>query len=124
MSAGRLVFDDPTMACNEPERRTKRSDEPRKALALFLASARERMGVPALAVSTGDGWLVAGAGDGAILLAALGAQVTTGACSSQDVSISKLGLGSGDYVVSALAGAKAPRPSLAEVGDGVRRILS
>ncbi len=78
------------------------------------------MGVHALAVSTPSGWLVAGAGDGAILVAALGVDVDAGLCKSAEVVTSKIEVGSRAYVVAALGRAEA----LASVTEGVRRILS
>lgn len=47
----------------KPERRTRRSQQAHLALNLFLESLREREGLEALAVTTEDGFLVAGAGD-------------------------------------------------------------
>jgi len=110
------VFDDGGVE----ERRVRRSDEPRRALGLFLDLSRKRIGVHALSVSTPGGWLVAGAGDGAILVAALAVSVDAGLCESADVSVSKLAVGSDAYVVAALGRTEA----LASVSDGVRRILS
>jgi hypothetical protein len=110
------VFDDGGVE----ERRVRRSDEPRKALGLFLDVARKRLGVHALSVSTPGGWLVAGAGDGAILVAALAVNVDAGLCKSAEVSISKLEVGREEYVVAALGRTK----GLVAVSDGVRRILS
>lgn len=44
------------------ERRHRRSDQAHKALTLFLESLREKAGLTAIALSTPDGLLVAGAG--------------------------------------------------------------
>ena len=46
----------------KPERRKRRSEEAHLALNLYLESIREREGFKALAVTTDDGFLVAGAG--------------------------------------------------------------
>ncbi|MCA2977393.1 MAG: hypothetical protein INH41_31105 [Myxococcaceae bacterium] len=46
----------------QPERRTRRSSEAHRALSLFLEAVRTRESVEALAVTTEDGLLVAGAG--------------------------------------------------------------
>jgi len=45
------------------ERRTQRSEKAHLALNLFLESMREREGIEALAVTTEDGFLVAGVGE-------------------------------------------------------------
>jgi hypothetical protein len=98
------------------ERRVRRSAEPRKALKLLLEAARERLALHAVAVSTRSGWLVAGSGEGAILLAALGARTSVGEHGS--VSIAKLDEG---HLLTALgAGAK----PLDDLTAGVRRILA
>lgn len=56
------------------ERRTRRSDKAHLALNLFLESLREREGIGAVAVTTEDGFLVAGAGNGDVeWMGALGA---------------------------------------------------
>jgi hypothetical protein len=78
------------------------------------------MGVHALAVSTPCGWLVAGAGDGAILVAALGVNIDRELYRSAEVCTSTVEVGDRAYVVASLGGAEA----LTSVGDGVRRILS
>ena len=46
-----------------PERRNQRSEKAHLALNLFLESMREREGLEALAVTTEDGFLVAGVGE-------------------------------------------------------------
>jgi hypothetical protein len=59
---------------NSPERRKRRSHEAHRALTLFLESLRERENIDALAVTTEDGLLVAGAGkDDVEWMGALGA---------------------------------------------------
>ncbi len=105
------------------ERRMRRSEQPEKALALFLESSRKRLGVHALTVATSDGRLVAGSGEGALLVAALGAKVDTGDRASEamakQVAVWSLSVGSARYVISSLGAVFS-----ADIGDGVRRILS
>ncbi len=104
----------------EQERRVRRAEQPEKALALFLESSRKRLGVHALTVATSEGRLVAGSGDGAILVAALGAKVDAGEYRKDDrVAVWSLSIGSKRYVISSLGAVFS-----AEIGDGVRRILS
>lgn len=107
----------------EEERRVRRSEQPEKALALFLESSRRRLGVHALTVATGDGRLVAGSGDGAILVAALGAKVDAGEPTSakvaEQVAVWSMSVGARRYVISSLGAVFS-----ADIGDGVRRILS
>jgi predicted regulator of Ras-like GTPase activity (Roadblock/LC7/MglB family) len=47
----------------KPERRNRRSEKAHLALNMFLESLREREGIEALAVTTADGFLVAGVGE-------------------------------------------------------------
>lgn len=47
----------------KPERRTRRSEKAHLALNLFLESVRKAEGIEALAVTTEDGFLVAGVGE-------------------------------------------------------------
>lgn len=47
----------------KPERRNRRSEKAHLALNLFLESLREREGIEAVAVTTEDGFLVAGVGE-------------------------------------------------------------
>ena len=47
----------------KPERRLGRSEEAHKALNLFLDSVRRQEGADAVAVTTADGFLVAGVGE-------------------------------------------------------------
>ena len=47
----------------KPERRNQRSEKAHLALNLFLESMRAREGIEALAVTTEDGFLVAGVGE-------------------------------------------------------------
>lgn len=56
------------------ERRVRRSEKSHQALNLFLESLREREGIGAMAVTTEDGFLVAGAGNADVeWMGALGA---------------------------------------------------
>ncbi|MGV3624505.1 MAG: hypothetical protein ACO1OB_27040 [Archangium sp.] len=56
------------------ERRVRRSEQSHQALNLFLESLREREGINSVAVTTEDGFLVAGAGNGDVeWMGALGA---------------------------------------------------
>ena len=116
LSARARVFDDRVME----ERRVHRCEQPERALALFLDSSRKRLGVHALTVATSDGRLVAGAGDGAHLVAALGAKVDAGEMRRDDrVAVWSLSIGVKRYVIASLGAVFS-----ADVGDGVRRILS
>lgn len=57
-----------------PERRNRRSGQAHLALNLFLESLREREGIEAMAVTTEDGFLVAGVGEADVeWMGALGA---------------------------------------------------
>lgn len=47
----------------KPERRNRRSEKAHLALNMFLESLREREGIEAVAVTTADGFLVAGVGE-------------------------------------------------------------
>ncbi len=60
------------------ERRYRRSEKAHEALALFLESLREKVGLCAVALTTHDGLLVAGAGRGVDLewMGAVGAAST------------------------------------------------
>ncbi len=97
------------------DRRVKRMTEPCRALSLFLASCRARTGAHALAVSTRDGRLVAGSGDGALLLAVLAARAAAGGPTPESLAVSRCGR----YVIASLGEAIAD-----DVAAGVSRILS
>lgn len=77
------------------------------------------MGAHALAVSTSNGWLVAGAGDGAWLVAALATRGLK-SCAEPPVSRLTVAAGNDEYVVCALGDATT---ALSDVANGVRRIL-
>jgi hypothetical protein len=118
------AFDDRFIMIEErvmgEERRMRRSESPEKALAMFLESSRKRLGVHALTVATSEGRLVAGSGDGALLVAALGAKVDAGEMRKDErVAVWSLSIGTKRYVIASLGSVFS-----AEVGDGVRRILS
>jgi hypothetical protein len=101
------------------ERRSRRSVVPHEALSMFLASSRKRLGAHALAVGTGGGRLVAGSGDGAHLVAVMGARIAAGGSAPCDVAVSRLRVGPTRYVVAALGHALDD-----EVAAGIERILS
>lgn len=82
---------------------------------MFLASCRARTGAHALAVSTRDGRLVAGSGEGAHLVAVLGARVAAGGPVPDTLAVSWCGR----YVIASLGEALAD-----DVAAGVKRILS
>ena len=86
---------------------------------MFLSESRKRLGAHALAVSTGSGRLVAGSGDGALLVAVAGARVAAGGSAPCDVAVSRLRVGDERYVVASLG-----RAIDDDVAAGVRRILS
>jgi hypothetical protein len=101
------------------DRRTRRSEVPHQALTMFLSACRTRLGAHALAVATGGGRLVAGSGDGALLVAVVGARVAAGGSSPCDVAVSRVRVGPDRYVVAALGNALDP-----DVAAGVQRILA
>lgn len=105
------------------DRRCQRSCNPREALALFLDAERKRLGVRALTVSTEGGELIAGAGIGLRRVASVGAKADhegqeTGLL-SQSVATWRLRIGDEHLVVTSLG-----RKMTADLGEGVRRILS
>ncbi len=97
------------------DRRVKRTTEPRKALTMFLTSCRARTGAHALAVSTRDGHLVAGSGEGALLVAVLAARAAAGGPMHESLAVSRCGR----YVIASLGEAIDD-----DVAAGVSRILS
>ncbi len=101
------------------ERRTRRSEEPQRALAIFLSSCRARLGSHALAVGTGGGALVAGSGDGALLVALVGARVAAGDRAPDTFAVCRVRVGERRYVISSLGHAIDDA-----VAAGVERILS
>lgn len=86
---------------------------------MFLSSSRARLGAHALAVGTGGGRLLAGSGDGAHLVAVMGARVAAGGNAPCDVAVFRVSVGADRYVVSSLG-----RALDDEVAAGIRRILA
>lgn len=69
----------------KPERRNRRSGQAHLALNLFLESLREREGIEAMAVTTEDGFLVAGVGEADVeWMGALGASSKRSTLSWED----------------------------------------
>jgi hypothetical protein len=97
------------------DRRVRRTTEPKRALAMFLSSCRQRNGADVIAVSTLTGRLVAGAGDGALLVAVLAARVAAGGERHESLAVARCG----GYVIASMGRAVSD-----DVADGVRRILS
>jgi len=71
-----------------------------------------------LAVGTGGGRLVAGSGDGAHLVAVVGARVAAGGDALCEIAVSRVRVGRERFVVSSVG-----RPLDDEVAAGIRRIL-
>src|SRR4051812_25672455 len=97
------------------ERRVRRTEDPKRALSMFLASCRAQTGAHAIAVATRDGRLVAGAGDGALLVAVMAARAAAGGDVPQSLAVSRCGR----YVIASLGEALD-----ASIAAGVTRILS
>jgi hypothetical protein len=97
------------------ERRLRRTEEPKRALAMFLFSCRRQSGADVLAVSTRDGRLVAGSGEGALLVAVMAARVAAGGVGPELLAVSRCG----GYVIASFG-----RAVTDEVAAGVKRILS
>jgi hypothetical protein len=97
------------------ERRVRRTDDPKRALAMFLSSRRAETGAHAIAVATRDGRLVAGAGDGALLVAVMAARAAAGGEVPETLAVSRCGR----YVIASLGEALDER-----ITAGVTRILS
>lgn len=105
------------------DRRKQRSTDPREALVLFLDAQRKRLGVRAITVSDERGELIAGSGVGVQRVASVGAKVDEAADDtgllSQSVATWRLRVGDDQLVVTSLG-----RRMTADLGDGVRRILT
>jgi hypothetical protein len=105
------------------ERRIRRSPDPSEALSLFLDSARKRLRVRAITVSTQQGELIAGAGIGLQRVAAIGAKVDCGVDSpallTRSIATWRIQVGERRLLVTSLG-----RRMTADLGEGVRRILS
>jgi hypothetical protein len=107
------------------DRRVRRTDDPRRALSMALASSRRRTGAEVVAVGTCDGRLVAGSGEGALLVAVLGARVAASESAPglrpatgqrpDALAVSRCG----DYVIASVGVAV-----MDDVTAAVRRILS
>ncbi len=101
------------------DRRVRRTDDPQRALALLLSAHRVREGAHTIAVSNSDGALLAGAGDGAILIAALAAKIDAGENTGVSIAVQRVQIGERRFVVASLGA-----PIGDDVESGVRRILS
>jgi len=97
------------------DRRTRRTSEPKRALAMFLSSCRQKNGADVIAVSTLNGRLIAGAGEGALLVAVLAARVAAGGQRHEALAVSRCGA----YVIASMGRAVSD-----DVTAGVKRILS
>ena len=97
----------------------QRTEDPRRALGMFLSSCRARLGAHALAVGTGGGQLVAGSGDGALLVALVGARVAAGGQRPEGMAVCRMKVGERRYVITSLG-----NPLDDYVAAGVERILS
>ena len=82
---------------------------------MFLSSCRQKSGADVIAVSTRDGRLVAGAGEGALLVAVLAARVAAGGEQPESLAVSRCG----SYVIASIGRAVSD-----DVAAGVKRILS
>lgn len=100
------------------DRRHRRSDQPQRALSFFLSSSRARLGAHALTVGTRGGQLVAGSGDGAILVALVGARVAAGGSAPDAMAICPIRVGANRYVITSLG-----NPIDDHIAAGVERIL-
>ena len=114
MASAAASFDDLRVMLSS-ERRMRRVSEPKRALAMFLSSCRQRNGADVIAVSTRDGRLVAGAGEGALLVAVLAARVAAGGERHESLAVARCG----SYVIASMG-----RAVTDDVADGVKRILS
>ncbi len=99
------------------ERRHRRSDYPAEAMQLFLAAHRDRLRVRTLVAMTGDGHVLASAGDAPESVASA---ITAGAAEVAGAALATWRLqAGGDQVVIGSWGGQLS----CELGDGVRRIL-
>lgn len=114
MPAAGTSFDDLRVMLSS-DRRVWRVSEPKRALAMFLSSCRARNGADVIAVSTRDGRLVAGAGEGALLVAVMAARVAAGGEGHEALAV----LRCGGYVIASMG-----RGVSDDVTAGVKRILS
>jgi hypothetical protein len=107
-------------------RRELRSTSPLKALSLFLAERRVRLGAEALVVATDDGLMVSGVGAGDLeLLAAASALESTGSngrqhlASDMKLNHASILIGDSRIVIATLGAAHSE-----SVSAGVSRILA
>jgi hypothetical protein len=114
LAPARASFDDRGVMLSS-ERRVRRVNEPKRALAMFLSSCRQKNGADVIAVSTRDGRLVAGAGEGALLVAVLAARIAAGGDGHEALAV----LRCGGYVIASMG-----RAVTDDVTAGVKRILS
>ncbi len=103
----------------EADRRIARSSRPAEALALLLEHASRKLGIRALTLSTTEGQLILGVGEGLEEVAEAGARVDTGAPVDARVATWRLRVGTAEMLLTSLGGAMDPG-----LGAGVRRILS
>ena len=82
---------------------------------MFLSACRKKNGADVIAVSTLQGRLVAGAGDGAHLVAVLAARIAAGGQRHEALAVSRCG----GYVIASMG-----RAVTDDVAAGVKRILS
>jgi hypothetical protein len=106
------------------ERRTHRTTDPVEALTRLLESHRERLGAKALALSTPEGVLLAGSGDGVDHAAEIGARIDRSEADVHealfgDVATWRLMAGQVELLLTSVGG----RLSY-DVGSGVRRIVA
>ncbi len=103
---------------HESDRRIQRSLRPMEALQFFLESAKDRLGVQALTLSTAEGWLIAGAGSDVERVADLGARASLGE-PADDIATWRTRLGDAEIVLTSWGSRMS-----ADLADGVRRILA
>lgn len=105
------------------DRRTRRSEEPAEALSLFLESARARLGLRALTLSTPEGALVAGAGTHLESVASMGAWVARDPDVPPRIAARlatwRMRVNDQDLLLTSHGSRMT-----AELGEGVRRILA
>jgi hypothetical protein len=107
------------------ERRTHRTTDPVEALTRLLDSHRERLGARALALSTPEGVLLAGSGDGADDAAEIGARIDRDEADVHadrrfgEVATWRLAAGQVELLLTSIGGKLSY-----DVGSGVRRIVA
>lgn len=117
------------------ERRELRSDDPARAIRIFLARNASDEGLRAAVVSNDDGELLGGVGDGDLeVLAALGSSVTAvrGTLARQELCsvagieaaelhVVRLGVGGRSFVITSVG---APLTAAGPLGAALDRILA